>query len=145
MDCHSWIANQDLVEFVRQGRTVERPKSVTILYVIKFTVAYENKLGLSVFIVQCRPEASNCGYGCSRTLPHKCNNSFEIGQSSIQISFFLYSSTKCGCFSNAKPCPIRFVFSSSASYRLLFFGLEEPPVSSSVSPACNIKGISQVS
>lgn len=59
------------------------------------------------------------------------------------LSFRLNFSTKCGCFISAKPWPIRFDPSSVASYRFEFLGSLEPPVSRSVSPAWNKKGISR--
>ena len=70
-----------------------------------------------------------------------------MGHSSMQIPglvlLFLNFSTRWGCFMRAKPWPMRFDLSTTASYRFELAGSVEPPVSSSVSPAWNKKGMSR--
>ena len=110
-------------------------------------MTYLNSEGLSELTVHGMPAASNSGNGCSLMFLQRCRSSFEIGHSSTQIPglvvVFLNFSTRCGCFMRAKPWPMRFDLSITASYRFEFAGSVDPPVSSSVSPAWNKKGMSR--
>lgn len=110
-------------------------------------MTYLNSDGLSELTVQGIPAARSSGNGCSLMFLQRCRSSFEMGHSSMQIPglvlLFLNFSTRWGCFMRAKPWPMRFDLSTTASYRFELAGSVEPPVSSSVSPAWNKKGMSR--